>query len=62
MVATARPYTHTGRQRNVGYEHRGRLFGHDLPTRGVVRVHPLAACEMVLRSAASRRAVERGEL
>jgi hypothetical protein len=29
-------YTHTGRQNNVGYEHTGRLFGHGLPTLGVV--------------------------
>jgi hypothetical protein len=28
-------YTHTGRKSDVGYAHRGSLFGHDLPTPGV---------------------------
>jgi hypothetical protein len=33
-------HTHTVRKTNVGYEHRGRLFGHDLPAPG--KVHALS--------------------
>lgn len=29
-------YTHTAQLENVSYEHCGKLFGHDLPTAGVV--------------------------